>query len=200
MREELKTVVAFVEGSLDAKEFQRRLYANSAGFEEVLNNDPDLSTGYLDQGVYLFIVQQDFDHFCDVLNVHGALQNYLARNGIASDATGAYSKFFRLLLEAQPGWLSVVESDYFLKEVLPGAGKRSGNELKEWIHEQLLERFQYVKVPPNWIQGPDWPITDNGPLVFLGEVEVDGYFHDDAAAYVFYDAATCTCETILQVA
>ena len=200
MREELKTIVAFVEGNLDAKEFERQLYAHSAGFEEVLNNDPDLPPGYLEQGVYLFIIQQDFDRFSDVLDVHGALQNYLARNGIASDATGAYSKFFKVLLEAQPGWLNVVDSDYFLKEVLPGAGERAGDELKEWLHEQLLERFQYVNEPPNWIQGPDWPITENGPLVFLGEVEVEKYFHDDAAAYVFYDPASGICETILQVA
>ena len=170
MREELEAIIAFVEGRLDAKEFEQQLYANPAGFEEVLNNDPDLPTGYLDKGVYLFIVQQDFNSFADVLNVHGALQDYLARNGIASDATEAYSKFFGLLLEAQPGWLGVVESDYFLKEVLPGAGERTGDELKEWVREQLLERFQYVKDPPNWIQGPDWPITENGAAGILRRI------------------------------
>ena len=53
MREELEAIVAFVEGRLDAKEFEQQLYANPAGFEEVLNNDPDLPTSYLDRGVYL---------------------------------------------------------------------------------------------------------------------------------------------------
>jgi len=200
VREELETIVAFVEGRIDGKEFERQLYANPTGFEQVLNDDTNRPAGYLGQGVFLFIIQQDFDHFADVLDVHGALQNYLARNGIPSDATEAYGKYFDLLLLAQPGWLSVVDSDYFLKEVLPEAGDRTGDELKQWIHDQLLERFQYVKEPPNWIQNPDWPINENGPLVFLGEVDVEDYFHDDAAAYVFYDATNGSCETILQVA
>jgi len=199
MREELQTIVAFVEGKIDPKELERQLYANPTGFEQVLNDDSNLPSGYLEQGVYRFIIQQNFNHFADVLNIHRELGNYLARNAIASDGTGADSTVFSLLYEAQPEWLSVVGSDYFLKEVLPDAGDRAGEELKDWIHEQLLERFQYVKEPPNWIQGQDWPITENGPLVFLGELAIDDYFHDVAAAYVFYDATNCTCETILQM-
>ncbi len=200
MSEELDTIVAFVEGRIDPKEFERQLYANPDGFEQVLSADPDRPAGYLGQGVFLFIIQQDFDHFGSVLNVHGALQNYLARNGIASDATEAYGQYFDLLLSAQPGWLDVVESDYFLKEVLPDAGKRTGDDLRQWIYNQLLERFQCVQEPPHWIQSPEWPIKENGPLVFLGQVNVEGYFHDDAAAYVFYDATNGACDTILQVA
>ena len=199
MSEELETIVAFVEGRTDPKEFERQLYANPDGFEQVLSADPDRPAGYLQQGVFLFIIQQDFDHFAGVLNVHGALQDYLARNGIASDATEAYGKYFNLLLLAQPGWLDVVESDYFLTEVLPAAGKRTGDDLKQWIHDQLLDRFRYVKEPPHWIQSPDWPIKENGPLVFLGQVDVEDYFHDDAAAYVFYDATNGAFDTILQV-
>lgn len=69
-----------------------------------------------------------------------------------------------------------------------------------------------VAVEPKWLQlapavvqalmaeAPAWPIGDAGPLVFLRQVAIPDYFHDDAAAYVFYDPATRQCQTILQTA
>jgi len=200
MSEELTTIILFVEGKITAKELERRLHANPSGFEETLNNDPNLPIGHLDQGVYLFIIQQNLDHIADVHSVYGELQNYLARNAITSDGREGYSLLFGDLLSAQPDWLNVLETDYFLKKILPDAVDLSGGELEYWVQSQLLERFRYAKEPPNWIQGPDWPVSKNGPLVFLGEVEAGNYFHDDARAYVFYDEASMTCETILQVA
>ena len=40
---------------------------------------------------------------------------------------------------------------------------------------------------------------EHGPLVFLGQMAVKGYFHDEATVYVFHDPATGTCQTVLQV-
>ena len=200
MREELTTIISFVEGDITAKELERRFHDNPFGFEEALNDDPNLPVGHLDQGVYLFIIQQDLDRIADVRNVHAELQNYLFRNAIACDGREGYSRLFGALLSAQPDWLNVLESDYFLKEILQNAADLSGKELEHWVRDQLLERFHYVNEPPNWIQGADWPITESGPLVFLGEVEAGNYFHDEARAYVFYDEAGATCETVLQVA
>ena len=82
---------------------------------------------------------------------------------------------------------------------MPAAGPRTGEDLKEWLHAELLKRFKYVSNPPEWIQNPHWPIHENGPMVFLGQVEVKGYFHDEAAVYVFHDPKSGACETIIQV-
>ena len=200
MSEELTTIISFVEGKITAKELEQRLYVNPVGFEKTLNSDPNLPAGHLDQGVYLFIIQQNLNHIADVHSVYSELQNYLSRNAIMSDGREGYRRLFSDLLSAQPDWLNILESDYFLKEVLPDAVDRSGEELKQWVQDQLSERFRYANEPPNWIQNQDWPINENGPLVFLAEVEVGNYFHDDARAYVFYDEASITCETILQIA
>jgi len=59
--------------------------------------------------------------------------------------------------------------------------------------------FRCLGEPPEWIQEPDWPINENGPLVFLGQLSVLNYFHDESAAYVFHDPTTGGCETIIQV-
>ncbi|KAB8045630.1 hypothetical protein GCN78_27130 [Janthinobacterium rivuli] len=34
--------------------------------------------------------------------------------------------------------------------------------------------------------------------IFLGQLTVDGYFHDEAAVYVFYDTSKNECRSILQ--
>lgn len=34
---------------------------------------------------------------------------------------------------------------------------------------------------------------------FLGQVEINNYFHDEAAAYVFHDPKSDGCETVIQV-
>lgn len=79
------------------------------------------------------------------------------------------------------------------------AGDRADSELRTWLESEFRERFRYLKSPPEWIQAPAWPIGKNGPLFFLGQLDIKGYFHDDASAYVFYDESSGLCETIVQV-
>ena len=55
-----------------------------------------------------------------------------------------------------------------------------------------------VSDPPEWIQSPCWPHSAAGPLVFLGQLKVDQYFHDLATVYVFHDPANGECQTIVQ--
>ena len=52
MREELQTIIAFVEGKIDGPELGRRLSANPAGFEAALGDGPDLPPeGHLGENV-----------------------------------------------------------------------------------------------------------------------------------------------------
>jgi hypothetical protein len=43
-------------------------------------------------------------------------------------------------------------------------------------------------------------MNEHGPLVFLGQIDIRNYFHDEAAAYVFHDPVTGVTETVIQVA
>jgi hypothetical protein len=81
---------------------------------------------------------------------------------------------------------------------MPEAAGRTGLELRMWLTEQLLEKYRYVSKPPEWVQDPCWPHGATGPLVFLGQLEVAGYFHDFGTVYVFHDPATGECQTIIQ--
>ena len=108
------------------------------------------------------------------------------------------SRALRSPAARQPDWLDV-DLNWLEQYVIPEAGGLAGPELEEWLKNRLLALFRCVAEPPEWIQDPDWPINENGPLVFLGQLSVFNYFHDEAAAYVFHDPTTGACETIVQV-
>jgi hypothetical protein len=198
MADGMQTIVDFVEGRLDARTFERRLYGDPE-IERILTSDPHLKSGtYVGDSVYLFAIQQDFSDPGGVLSVHGTLSDFLQRNHVPFQPSKVYSNRYRVLLSAQPRWLRA-DPGYIERHLLPEARGRTGRELRDWLRAELLKRFRYVKKRPHWLQSPQWPINENGPLVFLGQLRVQNYFHDEAAAYVFHDPKSGSCETIVQV-
>ena len=128
--EEIRQIIDFVEGRLGPKEFEKLLY-NNPRFEEVLSNDPNLPPNtYVGRDVYLYVIQQDFNSPGGILDVHGALSQFLKRNGFSVQPTQRYSEFYNLILSAQPKWLDV-DPAYVQREILPSAGHRTGEDLKE---------------------------------------------------------------------
>jgi hypothetical protein len=198
MAEAIKTIVDFVEGRLEPSELEKLLY-NDPAMERALNDDALLKPGtYIGTSTFLFVIEQDFGNPGGILNVHGALSQFLERKQIAFKPTKAYSELYDIILTAQPGWLDV-PVDWLNQRVLSAAGNRKKKELRDWLRQRLVEMFKYRDKPPKWIQSPNWPINENGPLVFLGQMRIPNYFHDEAVAYVFHDPKTGRCETVIQV-
>ena len=193
----LATLRGFAAGEVQPHEFRDRL-SGDPGFEAVLADDPHLDpANYVRGSVYRFLLECDFDDPGDILNAHGAVCDFLDRNGHPYRRTGEYADFYQLDLEASPGWLAA-DPKYVRDHILPGADGRTGHELRLWLADRLLERYRYVSKPPDWVQGPCWPHGAAGPLVFLGQLEVVGYFHDFGTVYVFHDPATGECQTVIQ--
>jgi hypothetical protein len=193
-----KILTDFVEGRLSPEAFEQILYSNT-DLESVLKDAPRLSPNhYFKSDVYTFLIGLDYRDAGDVLDAFGAVGDFLMGKQIAFEPTSSYDDLHSVILSAQPDWL-LVDTAYVSKMLLPQAGTRTGQELKEWLRQQFLERFKYVDRTPRWLQTPSWPFGKSGPLVFLGQLSVTDYFHDEAAAYVFYDPETGQCETILQV-
>jgi hypothetical protein len=198
MDSDLLTILrSFAGGQIQPRAFRDLLYSE-AGFESFLANDPKLPpTNYVQGSVYRFLLECDFDDPGDVLNAHGAVCDYLDRNGHDYKRTGDYADFYDLVLQASPDWLSA-DPKYVQDEIMPEAAGRTGHELRLWLTERLLEKYRYAAKPPEWVQSPCWPHGSAGPLVFLGQLEVAGYFHDYGTVYVFHDPATGVCQTIIQ--
>jgi hypothetical protein len=189
----------FVEGAQTVAEFEQALY-NDASLEQVLADDPDRpAQSYVGRSLYHYLIGLDYTDPGGVLNAQGALEEFLKRKGVAVSPTDTYSDFYDLVLDSQPGWLDV-RPKYVKERLMPEAGNRSGVELRQWLRERLLKEFRFASQPPEWIQSPEWPVVNGKPLVFLGQLEVEHYFHDEAAVFVFHDPDTGECQTVIQVA
>jgi hypothetical protein len=200
MEDPLETIKRFVSGDMEPQDFRDAVYSDDR-FEALLSEDPNVdSTNYVmqDGGTYYFVIAQDYSDPGGVLNAHGALCDFMDRNGIAYEKSNKYSDFYNLVLDASPNWLDA-DSKFVAEHIMPEAGGRTGDDLRKWLSEKLLERFRCVDKPPEWIQSPCWPIGNDGPMVFLGQMDVNNYFHDLATAYVFHDPSTGECKTIIQV-
>lgn len=196
----LDAIKGFVAGIVSPHEFRDRLYSDGS-FETLLTNDPTLpASNYVvsSGSTYHFVIAQDYDDPSGILNAQGALCEFMERNRIEYQRTEQYSEMYDLILEAQPDWLAV-DPRYVAICMLPDASGRTGTELEEWLANEFRARFRYVSTPPRWIQSPSWPIGETGPLLFLGQFELNNYFHDDAAVYVFHDPNDGSCETVIQV-
>ena len=193
----LTTLRRFASGELRPHEFRERLYSDPA-FESFLGNDPKLDpSNYVRGSAYQFLLECDLDDPGDILSAHGAVCDFLERNGYAYQKTSEYADFYELMLKASPAWLAP-DAKYVKDHIMPAAAGRSGRELQTWLTEQFLEKYRYVSDPPEWIQDARWPHGAAGPLVFLGQLDVAGYFHDFATVYVFHDPSSGECESIVQ--
>lgn len=195
----LEIIKNFVAGEISAAEFKKYLYS-SVDIENFLSNDPALgANNYVWPSVYQFLLREDLDRVGGAYNCQGALADFMDRNGYKYDRTDVYEKRFNLILNSQPKWLDVPD-DWIEKNILSRAEGRAGKVLKEWVKAEILQAFKYVTKPPSWLQSPSWPIRDGRPLVFLGQIKVDNYFHDTASIYIFHDPSTNKTENVVQTA
>lgn len=195
--DEIKTIIEFVEGRLSPKEFEQVL-SKEPSFETILNDSKELpAESYIPTTTYYYIIEQDYNDPAGILNVHGALCQFLDRRKIQYKATKKYSELFGLILDVQPTYLDI-DADFFKTHFLDKAPELPKAKLKKWLKERIRGLFKYVKKPPRWIQNPQWPIIEDQPLIFLGQLKVVDYFHDETQIYVFHNPKDGSCETVIQ--
>ncbi len=198
MNQDLDFILEFLSGKIGAKEFEERLYASET-IEEYLSDDPNLPhDSYIQGDNYLFLISQNYNNPGGVVNAQGALEQFLDRKGIKYKSSDIHHKLYNLILKSQPKWLdidSMYISEKYFSKIIDLNSKEASKELKAMI----LSDFKYIKSPPKWLQSPDWPIVNDVPLIFMGQLKIEKYFHDEAAIYVFYDANNGKTETIIQV-
>jgi hypothetical protein len=200
MDKAIRTIVDLVEGRLTAKEFQQAVY-NDASLERTLNDESlRWHDTYIKTSPYYFLFDLDYDDPAGRLDAQGAMELFLQRKGIPFQSDRRVAELYDILLAAQPKWLTL-DTAYLQRHVLPDAGDRTGQALTDWLKDRLLQMFRFHEHPPKWIQSPAWPISGHGPMYFLGQIKLANceYFHDEAAAYLFFDPATGETKTVIQV-
>lgn len=195
----LETIVAFVEGRCDPAAFEEVLYRD-ADLEEFLRAAPAPRYAHASSTLFDYLLALDYHHPGDLLSAQDALTCFLTQKNVPVRSSTQAAEDYRLLLSAQPRWLNVDAAT--LQELVAEAPATvvTLDQRRNWLRQRLQERFRCSGKPPRWLQSPQWPVGEHGPLVFLGQVAVTGYFHDEAAVYVFHDPVSGECRTVLQTA
>lgn len=200
MQDEIQFLKDFVEGKISGQDFERQLYTHSE-LEKLLSDSAiNWKGSYLqDTTPFLYLAEQNYKDPAGQLNAQGTIRLFLERKGIKVTETSKYSHDYHLLLRTSPKYIDA-DLNFIEKHILPEDKNLSKAGQEQYIKQRYTELFRYQTKPPKWIQNPEWPIQNNSPLFFLGQIEIKrcDLFHDDGNVYLFIDPKTGVIETIKQ--
>lgn len=188
-------ITRFIEGNISASDFEKELYTNPE-VESKLSSFTNLPAYVKDVNLYQFAINKNFRSVSDLLALQDTLAKSLDQQGISCTPSENYRTLNSLLHTVQPRWLDITP-DYFSK-LLSDAPGIEGRALAAWLKNEIANRFTFIKSPPKWLQSPQWPICDDKPMVFVGQLDISALFGDRSQIYVFFDKKTNSSKTILQ--
>ncbi|MCJ7932553.1 MAG: hypothetical protein MUW56_02690 [Chryseobacterium sp.] len=199
MSDEIQILKDFVEGKLSDKNFEQQLYTNLE--LEKLLSDPSINwqgTYLQNTSPFLYLAEQDYKSTTGRLNAHGTIKLFLSTIGIEITPSTKYTDEYDLILRTSPRYVAA-EASFIEKYILPRDKKLSKSDQKQYIKQRYTELFKYLTKPPEWVQNPNWPIKDNKPLFFLGQIEIKNCdLFDDGCVYLFVDQETGAIESVKQ--
>jgi hypothetical protein len=203
----IEIIRGFVAGDVRPREFAA-LLTEHEGFARLLDDRSELpEQSYVRQpprinNTYEFVISCKLENegIGGPLNAVGALCQFMDRRGIVYDrVTDEYRRLHEFALDVQPAWLDV-DADLLKRNIIDQVPRDlSKTASKTWARARLREMFRYPGKPPRWVQSPNWPIRDGRPLIFMGQVTVENYFHDRASLFVFHDPDAGEFVTVAQV-
>ena len=200
MTEELKTLIDFAEGRLSSDDFKEEINTNTK-LQQLLSDETIHWQGtYLQtSNPFFYIMAQNYANAAGRLNAHGAIVLFLEKRNIKIKPTVKYAGQFDMLLATSPKYLDI-DSSFFEKHLAPKEESLSKADQKQIIKEKIKELFKYQTKPPKWIQNPAWPIKNEQPLFFVGQLDLKdaALFHDNGSIYIFMNPKTEEIETIKQ--
>lgn len=192
----IQDIIDFCEGKLSAGKFCNALMEPEA--EKLFENSPPIPPYTQSHGhgmLYYYLIERNFDNVGDLLNVQDCLVQFLQKSGFAVTPSKDINTLHSLTLKAQPSWLRAPEE--YVSRLLKDKDGTDAEKLS-YLKEVLREKFKYMKKPPKWLQSPEWPIHDGIPLVFIGQLDVSGLYHDSSQVYVFFDNERRTFHEVVQ--
>ncbi|WP_434982743.1 hypothetical protein [Xanthomonas arboricola] len=178
---------SFCGSSISAEEFERKIQSD-ASFERLLKNEVQLPAYIQEADLYTHLISQDYSRIGSVYNVQKLLCSFLKKHEVAHVCSEKYSELLELTLKAQPKWLDL--PSWYFSLAIEGQGDSNGKELVRILKDKIAQDFRFLKSAPKWLQGPDWPIVEGRPLVFVGQIDIGSLRHDTAQLYIFYDDHT----------
>lgn len=178
-------ITSYVEGKLSSAVFLYELYHNK-DLESALSESIGIAP-YIESsgGLYFYLLSLDIESPAGKLNSIDALSRFLVEKGVSFTASKTAEKTFDLLLKVQPKWLSI--PDNYLRKLISDNEGKTGKELEQALRQIIKDEFCCLEAPPEWLQSANWPIENDKPLMFIGQIDASKLFHDETQVYIFYN-------------
>lgn len=186
MSNDIKMLVNFVSGVSSPEDFEKYLYSSKT-MESTLELSPvAVPDNYWGSDIYHSLISLDYQDVGQLLNAQSIIEEFLDDKKIKFQHCKDFCDAYEVLLGGSPKWLEI-DPTFFSKKYKDKLAGMSKKEAKRALKELLLNDFRFIKKPPTWLQSPNWPIINDIPAVFLGQINVDSYFYHNTAFYVFFD-------------
>ncbi len=178
-------MILFAEGKMSTYEFWD-LYQNDECLRNILKNDRKLPKEMKDSTKpFLYNINIDvLYHRCDVFR---AVKVYFLRRNINLNFYNIDSQIYSELLDIAPRYVDI-NSNWFYDNILNRCEYAFGTKnRKYWLKNKIIEAFKFKNKPPCWLQNPEWPINEKGPLLFIKQSDNPNYLTKDYIDYYFDD-------------
>ena len=196
-----KILVDFVEGNISKEEFEQDFFCNSE-LQDILNDTSQNWYGtYLANSTpFIFLTEQNLQSTLGALNAQDVIQMLLDRKGISYSISKKYSKSFALISKVQPKYIDA-DWGFIETQILPSETICNQKKIEQYCKNRYNDLFRFQSKPPKWIQNPQWPIVNNRPCYYIGQLELklNDIYHDNGMAYIFIDYPTKEVKTVIQL-
>lgn len=186
----------FLSGSVGDEAFLEELYGGSL---DALRDWPNAPAYIPHRDLLQYLLLTDLGTPAGRVDATAALEEYLRDQGVRAHSTALGRESaadYELLLSAQPAWVDIDASS---AAVLLGAvGDAQEGSRRARLRTLIEQRYRCLGTPPRWLQSPQWPVVEQRPMVFVGQLDVSALHHDTACVYVFVDEASGAVSTVTQ--
>lgn len=200
-------------GKIEMSEFIKQLQTNSDLQQEIHDLIPpdavfDMNHPIWECASYKAFVKSDFDmmkhlkrlfHFdgtiADNLNIFGSLKAVYRYEHPDTPFTTQYHDAFDLYLDVVKDCSDGPEVGHLVERIIVDALKfKTKKQRLTYAKAEVQELFQCEgSKRPRWIQGPEWPMGEDSPMVFISQKR-----HGESVEYIFKDSKTKQERIIVQ--
>ncbi|KHT27165.1 hypothetical protein [Pectobacterium carotovorum] len=180
----IEIIKNYLEGNLSSEDFQNELYHNKdveIVLSEQINIPPYTNCG----SAYLYLLEIDLLSPSGEVNGKDLLSQFLKAKGFAFKFNEDHEEIYDLILKVKPSWVNI--SGDYLKFLCDKFKEIKGRELESLLKCEINSSFNFLKKKPKWLQSPDWPVRNNFPLLFVGQIDISDLKGDASFLYVFFD-------------
>ncbi|AOR63370.1 hypothetical protein [Pectobacterium wasabiae] len=181
---EFDIIKNYLEGNISSKDFKNEIYYNK-DIELVLSEEINIPPYTTSGSIYIYLLEVDLLSLSGEINAKDLLSQFLKIKGVDFKFNEEHEKIYDAILKTKPSWINI--SGNYLKHLVDKFKGVQGRELEGLLKNEIHSSFKFLKTKPKWLQSPDWPINNNSPLLFIGQIDISNLKNDVSFLYVFFD-------------